>query len=250
MNGQPASEGTYTLQDGTTMQVDSTGSITQVVAPEAMASTEYTLQDGSKISADKLDVGGKVMVGDQPAADGDYTLQDGSKITVANGAITVVTPKAAEAPAKMTKEQVQQAYDDVTATTDAAGQLPKLVVCVKSLMDYNFGWMIDDPNYNPQEEVQDAQQVADAIAAVTTLSQQFQAKDDEVKELKKLVEKQSETITAALQLMTELAELPVADPPEGVQRKVIFTGEVQKTKKAGVAKYAAAAEKLAEQNKN
>lgn len=250
IGGVPAPEGTYSLQDGTNVVVDATGKITSVTDPSAFSGTEYTLADGTKVSIDKMEVGGKVQQGSAPIANGDYTLEDGSKITTVDGAITVVTPKAAEpAPAKMTKEQVQQAYDTIT-TAPAGDQTAKLVTCVKALMDYCFGWQMDDPTYNAAEEVQDAQQVADAIAAVTTLNAQFSTQNTELVKLRKETGEQKEVITKMLGLMTELAELPSADAPEGVGKKVIFSGEVQKSKKAGILKYAAAAQKLADEHKN
>jgi hypothetical protein len=251
IGGVPAPAGTYSLQDGTGVVVDATGKITSVTAPEGMAAaTEYTLADGTKVQIDKMDVGGKVMQGEQPIANGDYTLEDGSKITVVGGAITVVTPKPAEAapaPAKMTKEQVQQTYD-VIATPPAAGgdQMANVVTCIKALMDYAFGWQIDDPNYNPAEEKEDAAQVSDAIAIMKTgLSKQ----DNEVAALKLELTKTQDTLKQALQLMTELAEAPSGDPPP-TERKTVFSGDVQKTKKSSLDRFAAAAKTMAEEHKN
>lgn len=250
IGGVPAPAGAYSLQDGTNVMVDSTGKITSVTAPEAMAATEYTLADGTKVSIDKMEAGGKVMQGTAPIANGEYTLADGSKITTVDGAITVVTPKPVEAPAaaeKMTKEQIQQAYDDI-ATAPAGDQMGKIVSCVKALMDYCFGWQIDNAP-TPQDAVTDAQNVADAIAAYVTLQGQFTTQNSEVVKLRKELADQKELSTKMLQLMTELAEAPSGDPPPS-ERKIIFSGDKPKGKKDALTRYAEAAAKMAEENKN
>ncbi len=66
------------------------------VEPVAMASTDYTLADGTILSIDNLAVGGAVMNGETVAADGSYTLPSGDEITVVGGLITVLTPAAQE----------------------------------------------------------------------------------------------------------------------------------------------------------
>lgn len=249
IGGVPATEGSYTLMDGTNVAVDSTGKITSVDDPSDFAATEYTLADGTKCTIDKLEVGGKVMQGDQAAPDGDLKLEDGRTISVQAGLITAVTPAAgATGDVTMTKEQIIQAYDDIVAAP-AGDQLGKLTSCVKALMDYCFGWQIDNAP-SPQEAVQDAQNVADAIAAYVTLKAQFTKEQGEVSKLKIELAKTNDTLKQALQLMTQLAELPGEDVPPIVKRKVIFSGEITDKKKKGLERYAAAAQKLAEQNSN
>lgn len=241
IGGVPAPAGSYTLQDGTGVVVDATGKITSVSdASGSFAGTEYTLADGTKVSIDKMEAGGKVQQGNAPIANGDYILEDGSKITTVDGAITVVTPKTPDAPTKMTKEQIIQMYDDVVGAP-AADQTGKIVTCVKALMDYCFGWQIDDPNYNPDEEKQDQSDISDAIAIMKTgLSKQ----DDEVATLRLELTKTQDTLKQALQLMTELAEAPSADPPAEVQRKTVFTNELKGGKKDAMSRYADAAQKI------
>lgn len=70
---------------------------TPVVEPVKLASTEYTLADGTILNIDNVAVGGAVLNGEMPAADGSYTLPTGDEITVVGGLITVATPAAAEA---------------------------------------------------------------------------------------------------------------------------------------------------------
>lgn len=63
--------------------------------PAPAAPTEYELKGGGKVTIDKLEEGGIVVIDGNPALPGELELADGTKITVAdNGAITMVTPAA------------------------------------------------------------------------------------------------------------------------------------------------------------
>ena len=70
-------------------------------APSGEVKTEMisaTLMDGTEVTVDKLEVGGMVMIGLEPAPAGEHILADGTKIVlVDNGIIESITP-AAEAP--------------------------------------------------------------------------------------------------------------------------------------------------------
>jgi hypothetical protein len=69
-------------------------------APSGEIKTEMIsayLQDGTEVTVDKLEVGGIVMIGLEPAPVGEHILADGTKIVlVDNGIIESITP--AEAP--------------------------------------------------------------------------------------------------------------------------------------------------------
>ena len=66
-------------------------------APEMPQFSEMTLKDGTKISVDKLEAGGIVMIGEAPAPAGDLELEDGTKVTIGEaGVITAVEAKQAE----------------------------------------------------------------------------------------------------------------------------------------------------------
>lgn len=66
--------------------------------PAPAPATDYDLKDGGKVSIDKLEVGGIVMIDGNPALPGDIELADGTKITVGdNGVISALTPGAAPA---------------------------------------------------------------------------------------------------------------------------------------------------------
>jgi hypothetical protein len=254
IGGVAASEGSYTLEDGTGVMVDSTGKITSVTDPSAFSGTDYTLAGGDVVSIDKMEVGGVVTKGGVAVAEGTWSLEDGTVLTTdANGVITLVTPKAADdtqAGAAMTKEKIQQYADDVAAAAPG-DQVGKLVICIKALMEYCFGWQIDNPEEveDPAEAQQDAQIVQDAINVYKQgLESQFEAKFD-AQQL--TINAQGEKIKQMLELMTQLAEVPAGDPPAGVQKKHVFTKVDGDNSKLGkLSKYADAAQKLKDQSIN
>ena len=62
-------------------------------APAMPAGTEYELKDGGKVTIDKLEVGGVVLIDGAPALPGDTELTDGTKLTIGdNGVITAIEP--------------------------------------------------------------------------------------------------------------------------------------------------------------
>jgi hypothetical protein len=65
-------------------------------APSGEVKTEMisaTLMDGTEVTVDKLEVGGMVMIGLEPAPAGEHILADGTKIVlVDNGIIESITP--------------------------------------------------------------------------------------------------------------------------------------------------------------
>ena len=62
-----------------------------ILAAEPVPATEYDLKDGGKVTIDKLEVGGVVMIDGAPSLPGDLELADGTKVTVAdNGVIAVL----------------------------------------------------------------------------------------------------------------------------------------------------------------
>lgn len=70
------------------------------VAPVQLS--EYDLKDGGKVSIDKLESGGTVMIDGAPALPGELELADGTKLVIAeNGVIAEVmagTPETPEVP--------------------------------------------------------------------------------------------------------------------------------------------------------
>lgn len=66
------------------------------VSPDVTTLTDYILQDGTKISVDKLEVGGMVTINGTPAPDGEHQLQDGTIIQTQAGAIVEISTPAEE----------------------------------------------------------------------------------------------------------------------------------------------------------
>jgi hypothetical protein len=66
------------------------------VTPNVTAFADYILQDGTKVSVDKLEVGGVVTIDGTPAPDGEHQLQDGTVIKTKDGAILEISTPAEE----------------------------------------------------------------------------------------------------------------------------------------------------------
>jgi FtsZ-binding cell division protein ZapB len=69
-----------------------------VFQEETMPAPSYSLEDGTKIMIDKLEVGGIVTLEDgTPAPAGEHTLADGSKVVLAEGGVIAeIMPKQVE----------------------------------------------------------------------------------------------------------------------------------------------------------
>ena len=65
--------------------------------PDVTSLTDYILQDGTKISCDKLAIGGVVTINGTPAPDGEHKLQDGTIIQTKGGVIEEISSPAEEA---------------------------------------------------------------------------------------------------------------------------------------------------------
>lgn len=69
-----------------------------VFQEETAPAPSYSLEDGTKVLIDKLEVGGKVTLEDgTPAPAGEHTLEDGTKIVLSeSGVIAEIMPKEVE----------------------------------------------------------------------------------------------------------------------------------------------------------
>jgi len=65
--------------------------------PDVSGLTDYILQDGTKVSIDKLEVGGLVTINGTPAPDGEHKVQDGTIVKTKEGIIEEITAPAEEA---------------------------------------------------------------------------------------------------------------------------------------------------------
>lgn len=170
------------------------------------AGTEYKLQDGTAVTIDKLEVGGKVMCGDTACADGAYTLEDGTKFTVAAGLITEITPASA-APAEPLPEdmakspQKMQAAINKFAEDAAAGNAPdmgKMAVVLKACFEYCFGWQL-------REEAEKAIRQA----AIETYKTGFAKLEKQLADQKKA----NELLLEVVEQFSEKSQVPPAELP-------------------------------------
>lgn len=142
-------------------------------APAAPAApVDYTLADGTTVvQIDKLEVGGMVTVAGAAIPDGDITLADGTTITTVAGAITVITPKAAEEPdaADMSTPAAMRKYLEQFADTPPvagapAPDLAKIALILKAVFENVFSW-----------EIRQAKEKADRDAAIAAYQSGFAA---------------------------------------------------------------------------
>lgn len=160
-------------------------------APVPVEGTTYKLADGTEVLIDKLEVGGKVLIGDQAAPDGVHNLEDGTAVTVAEGVITEVK-KAETDPAPTpleTKEQMRAALDKFAE--GAAPEQQNLVVIVKALFESVFGWELR----HEAEKTAREQAIAAYKAGFATQEQ--------------IIANQKEAITKLTELVEQIADEPV-----------------------------------------
>lgn len=70
---------------------DAAPAIPPAAAPDMSGITDYVLEDGTKITVDKLEVGGAVTMNGNPAPDGEHKLQDGTIVETAEGKIVEIS---------------------------------------------------------------------------------------------------------------------------------------------------------------
>ena len=209
---------------------------TPPAAPAAPAGTEYTLNDGTKITIQQAGAtpaaGDTVMINDVPAGAGTYVLADNSSITTdATGVITAVTaaqpittdpgdmgkpaptppptPAGPAVPAKpagmsahfeMTPEGAK-AYLDAFDTGTPEDQVNNLKIVCRALMEYCFGWQIKEAERKAVET-----QAIEVYKTGLATAQAAMAKQDQT------IQKQEEKLKALFSLTEELASIPTAEP--------------------------------------
>jgi hypothetical protein len=108
------------------------------VAPDATANpdvsglTDYILQDGTKISCDKLEVGGVVTINGTPAPDGEHKVQDGTIIKTKEGIIQEITSPAEEATDSSVNEDLSKDMEDKTISTEMGKKMEEMAVKMTS----------------------------------------------------------------------------------------------------------------------
>jgi len=129
-------------------------------ATQALA--EYKLKDGTSVTCDKLEAGGKMMQGNVPAPAGVYEFEDGTMVTVADGGmIAEIQPSVAAAPTDYSKQfaaydekftSYEQKFNEVSTSLEGfRQQFAKTNETIVALMKV-VEKIVDIPTANPSEK--------------------------------------------------------------------------------------------------
>lgn len=144
--------------------------------PDVTGLTDYILQDGTKISCDKLAIGGMVTINGTPAPDGEHKLQDGTMIETKDGMIIEISSPAEEAVDVSVNEDLSKDKEDKTISTEMGKKMEEMAV-----------------------------QMADMKTKCAGYESKFAETEAEMK-------KQKEAITMLTQMIEKLATMPVDKP--------------------------------------
>jgi hypothetical protein len=140
--------------------------------PDVSGLTDYILQDGTKISCDKLEVGGVVTINGTPAPDGEHKVQDGTIIKTKEGIIQEITSPAEEA----TDSSVTEDLSKDTVSTEMGKKMEEMAM---------------------------------QMAEVKTKCASYESK---IAETEAEMKKQKEAITMLTQMIEKMATMPVEKP--------------------------------------
>lgn len=149
-----------------------------VFAEETAAVPSYSLEDGTKIMIDKLEVGGMVTLEDgTPAPAGEHTLADGTEIVLAEGGVIAeIKPKEVE---------------------------PKVEIEVDSASDEK-----------KKEEEEMKKKIAEMEGKFSSYESNFSALKSDYDGLKAAFAKQSEAMQGLINLVDTLVNVPSQAPAE------------------------------------
>jgi hypothetical protein len=211
--------------------------------PAVPAGTEYTLNDGTKITIQQAGAtpaaGDTAMINGVPAGAGTYVLIDNSSITTdANGVITAVTaaqpvtadpaemgkpspvaPAAPAVPAAPTKPAGMSAQFEMTPegaksyleafdTGTAEDQLANLKIVCRALMEYCFGWQIRDA----ERKAVETQAIEVYKTGLTTAQAALSKQEQTIQAQAKVIDDQGKTLRLVFEAVEELAGTPTAEP--------------------------------------
>lgn len=94
---------------------DASATSAMPMSPDVSSLTDYILQDGTKISCDKMAIGGSVTINGTPAPDGEHQLQDGTMIETKDGLILEITTPAEEATDENVNSDMGKKMEDIVA---------------------------------------------------------------------------------------------------------------------------------------
>lgn len=149
-----------------------------VFQEETAVIPSYSLEDGTKVMIDKLEVGGKVTLEDgTPAPAGEHTLADGSKVVLSEGGVIAeIMPKEVE--------------DKVEIEIESA----------------------EDEKKKEEEEMK--KKIAEMEGKFSAYESNFSALKSDYDGLKAAFGKQSEAMQGLIQLVDTLVNVPSQAPAE------------------------------------
>ena len=181
--------------------------------PPAENPSEYTLADGSKVTIDKLEIGGIVKLADGTLyPSGECYLADGSTITITDGGVIgAIETKTVEGAEPTLEDMKLKCSQFATGTPEE--RIARLETVCKAVMNYCYGW---DMRAESDKAIKDA-----AIAAysqfkelITESKETFTSKETEVASLKETVAKQGEIIKEMFEVLSQFSEAKPSDPPK------------------------------------
>jgi hypothetical protein len=98
---------------------------------QPIAFADYMTKDGSKLSIDKMEVGGQVQLDGGVAPDGEYTLEDGKVLSVQGGVIAEISTESEEAQDAV--EMGAKPKDEVKMSAEVSKEIEDLKQANKDL---------------------------------------------------------------------------------------------------------------------
>lgn len=144
--------------------------------PDVSGLTDYILQDGTKVSINKLEVGGLVTINGTPAPDGEHKVQDGTIVKTKEGVIEEITSPAEEVEGGNVNSDLGKDTEDKTMSTEMSKKMEEMAV-----------------------------KMADINAKCTSYESKMAETEAEMK-------KQKEAITMLTQMIEKMATMPVDQP--------------------------------------
>jgi hypothetical protein len=144
--------------------------------PDVSGLTDYILQDGTKVSINKLEVGGLVTINGTPAPDGEHKVQDGTIVKTKEGVIQEITSPAEEVEGGNVNSDLGKDMEEKTISTDMGKKMEDMAV---------------------------------EMAEVKTKCASYESK---MAETEAEMKKQKEAITMLTQMIEKMATMPVEKP--------------------------------------
>lgn len=177
------------------------------------------LKDGTAITIDKMESGGLVMIGTNPAPVGELELMNGTKLVISdNGIIAEIIPVqgAPAPPTDITVEDAQAAFQRF-ATGTPEERLVSLETVTKALFSNVFGWQL-------REEAEKAMLAAAKSAYVSLAADKENPFAQKFAEIETVRDKQNELIKSLIGLVEHLSKQPIGRADSAASRSNAFAG--------------------------